>query len=61
MLRSVMCTCPQILENRIIPLTYEDTLVYKAFSLFFAKVLLNKCLFIDNKMTYGDLELRILC
>jgi hypothetical protein len=60
-LRTVISTCPPILENRIIPLTYGDALVYKPFSLSFAKVFLNKGLFIDNKMTYGDLELRILC
>jgi hypothetical protein len=60
-LRTVISTCPPILENRIILLTYGDALVYKPFGLSFAKVFLNKGTFIENKMTCGDLEIRILC
>jgi hypothetical protein len=31
LLRTVICTCPLILENRIITLTYADRLLRKAF------------------------------
>jgi hypothetical protein len=61
MLRSVICTCPPILENHIIPLTYGDTLLYKASRLPFANFIRNKAEFIDNKMTYADLKFRLLC
>jgi hypothetical protein len=61
MLRSVICTCPPILENRIIPLTYGDALMYKASRLPFASFIRNKTEFVDNEMTYADLRFRLLC
>jgi hypothetical protein len=61
MLRTVICTCPPILENRIIPLIYGDALLYKASRLPFPSFIRNKTEFIDNKMTYADLRFRLLC
>lgn len=61
MLRSVICTCPPNLENRIISLTYADALLYKVSSLLFPRIILNNWVIIDTAMTYADLRLRILC
>jgi hypothetical protein len=61
MLRSVICTCPPILENRIIPSTYADTVLHKAFGLIFADLFLDKAPFFADKMTYADPRLGYLC
>jgi hypothetical protein len=60
MLRSVICTGSPILENRIISLTYADAVLRMIFRLAFSYFIVNKQAFIENKMTYADLRLRVL-
>ena len=61
MLRTVICTGPPILENRIIPLTYADALLHKVSRLYNGSSICNKTDFIDKKTTYVDLRLRLPC
>jgi hypothetical protein len=49
LLRTVICTCPPILENHIITLTYADRLLRKAFSTAVGGNFLNNGLINDSK------------
>jgi hypothetical protein len=54
LLRTVISTCPPILENCIIPLTYGDASLHKAFRRSLVKFFVDKVTFNNEKVTYGD-------